>query len=173
MLFTTLVQEKDARRLTCSLRLTSGFQLNAHGKMIVPENWVQREEIMIVKKLTLLFIAAAMLACVTSADGQTRKRARSKSTAAQKKAPPTKPAQSTAPQEQKPAVELEAGRMSVEELMAKIAKNEPITIIDGRSESSYGASDKKIKGAIRITNDELESRINEIPRDKEVVIYCA
>lgn len=128
---------------------------------------------MIVKKLTLLFIAAAMLASLTSADAQTRKRARSKSATTQKKTPATKPAQPQAPQEQKAAVDVEAGRMSVEELMAKIAKNEPITIIDGRSESSYDASDKKIKGAIRITNDELESRVNEIPRDKEAVIYCA
>ena len=70
------------------------------------------------------------------------------------------------------AAEVEIARMTVEELKAKIEKNEPITIIDSRSQGSYGSTDSKIKGAIRILSDEVESRLKEIPRDKEIVIYC-
>lgn len=68
--------------------------------------------------------------------------------------------------------DVEVARMTVEELKAKIQKKEPITIIDSRSEGSYDATDTKIKGAIRIPTDEVESRLKEIPRDKPIVIYC-
>lgn len=66
----------------------------------------------------------------------------------------------------------EADRITVEELKAKIEKNEPVTVIDVRSEGSYESSDKKIKGSIRMLTDDIESRVKEIPRDTLVVTYC-
>ena len=63
-------------------------------------------------------------------------------------------------------------RITVDELKAKIAKNEPITILDDRSEGSYESSETQIKGSIRITVDEIQSRSKEIPRDREIVTYC-
>ena len=78
--------------------------------------------------------------------------------------------QSAVPQPAKPA---EIERITVEELKSKIEKNEPVTIIDARSKSAYGSSDKKIKGAIRIAEENVAARSKEIPRDKEAVIYCA
>lgn len=78
--------------------------------------------------------------------------------------------QSAVPQTAKPA---EIERITVEELKSKIEKNEPVTIIDSRSKSSYGTSDKKIKGAVRVAEDSVALRSKDIPRDKEIVIYCA
>jgi rhodanese-related sulfurtransferase len=66
----------------------------------------------------------------------------------------------------------EADRITVEELKAKIAKGEKVVIIDVRG-SDYDSSNSKIKGAIRIAPAEIASRLGEIPRDKEVVFYCA
>jgi hypothetical protein len=63
-------------------------------------------------------------------------------------------------------------RITVDELKAKIAKSEPVTIIDDRSQGSYESSETQIKGSIRITVDEIQSRLKEIPRDHEVVTYC-
>jgi predicted sulfurtransferase len=63
-------------------------------------------------------------------------------------------------------------RVSVDELKAKIAKNEPVIIIDSRTQAAYDSSDSRIKGAIRIPLDEVEARLKEIPRDKEIVTYC-
>jgi 3-mercaptopyruvate sulfurtransferase SseA len=77
------------------------------------------------------------------------------------------PAETTAPSE-----DAEVERITVDELKAKIAKNEPVTIIDDRSEGSYESSETQIKGSIRITVDEIQSRLKEIPRDREVVTYC-
>ena len=66
----------------------------------------------------------------------------------------------------------EADRITVEELKAKLAKGDKIVIIDVRG-ADYDSSDAKIKGALRIAPAEVAARLNEIPRDKEVVFYCA
>ena len=66
----------------------------------------------------------------------------------------------------------EVERITVDELKAKIAKNEPVTIIDDRSEDSFESSETQIKGSIRMTVDQIQSRLKEIPRDREIVTYC-
>ncbi|MCE4613261.1 MAG: rhodanese-like domain-containing protein [Desulfurococcales archaeon] len=43
-------------------------------------------------------------------------------------------------------------------------------IIDVRSPDSYNK--EHIKGAISIPLEDLDKRINEIPRDRPVVVYC-
>jgi rhodanese-related sulfurtransferase len=77
------------------------------------------------------------------------------------------------PSKQEPAKPAEIERITAEELKSKLEKNEPVTIIDARSKSSYGSSDKKIKGAMRVAEENVAARSKDIPRDKEVVIYCA
>ena len=71
------------------------------------------------------------------------------------------------------ADEAEVARMTVDELKAKLAKDEQTFIVDSRCPGSYDGSDKKIKGAIRLTVDEFADHLKEIPRDKDIVIYCA
>ena len=95
-----------------------------------------------------------------------------KARAAAKKQPPAKaerPVSDTAG-EQSEVDNVE--RITVEELKSKITKNEPLTIIDDRSQGSYDASETQIKGSIRMTVDEIQSRLKEIPRDREIITYC-
>ena len=79
------------------------------------------------------------------------------------------PASETTPE---PSEDADVERITVDELKAKIAKSEPLTIIDDRSEGSYASSETQIKGSIRMTVDEIQSRLKEIPRDREIVTYC-
>ena len=65
-----------------------------------------------------------------------------------------------------PPAEIE--RITLAEFKALLARREPVTIIDGR-----GDSDTKIKGALHIPLAEFESRLKEIPRDRQIVTYCA
>lgn len=62
----------------------------------------------------------------------------------------------------------ESERITIDEFKALLAKPEPVVIIDVRGEAA-----KKIKGALHIPLPELESRLSEIPRDREIVTYCA
>lgn len=68
------------------------------------------------------------------------------------------------------AVEVE--RITVDELKSKMAKNDKIIIIDVRG-ADYDASTTKIKGAIRIAPGEVEAHLKDLPRDKEIITYCA
>lgn len=73
-----------------------------------------------------------------------------------------------------PAVEF----TTAEELKAKLAKNQPITIIDVRATSGLLESDSKIKGAFHVKLRRLKYRLTlpplkDIPRDREIVTYCA
>ena len=67
--------------------------------------------------------------------------------------------------------------MSAEQLRAKLARNEPVTIIDVRDTDSY-LSNNKIKGSIHVKLRRLSYRLampplKDAPRDGEVVTYCA
>ena len=123
------------------------------------------------KSLTLLLFAVlpafqgfAKLQPLAAA-GQTKAKAAAKKQTAKTE----RLASDTLPQASEDA---DVERITVDELKAKIAKNEPVTIIDDRSEGSYESSETQIKGSIRITVDEIQSRLKEIPRDHEVVTYC-
>ena len=62
----------------------------------------------------------------------------------------------------------EVERITLADFKALLASNAPVTILDVR-----GPSPTKIKGAVHIPLDQLESRLDEIPRDRPIVTYCA
>ena len=68
--------------------------------------------------------------------------------------------------------------ITAEELKAKVAGGEPVTIIDVRSVSDSSDSERKIKGAIHVKLRRLRSRLalpplNAVSRASDVVLYCA
>jgi rhodanese-related sulfurtransferase len=85
-------------------------------------------------------------------------------------APQSDQSAQTAPK--RPTKPSEVERITVEELKAKLAKGEPLTILDVRVGPSYEASDQTIKGAIRIAPDEIEKHLSELPKDREIVTFC-
>lgn len=75
---------------------------------------------------------------------------------------------------QTPAVAM----ITAEELKAKVASNQPVTIIDVRSSEGYAASSTTVKGAIHFKLRKLKSRLafpplKDLPKDREIVTYCA
>lgn len=130
---------------------------------------------MSLKKLLSLLLFGVLLnfkaqACPQPLDasGQTKAKA-----AAKKQQPKAKPVpREPAPQASEDAEYADVERITVDELKAKIARNEALSIIDDRSEGSYDASETQIKGSIRMTVDEIQARIKEIPRDREIITYC-
>jgi rhodanese-related sulfurtransferase len=68
--------------------------------------------------------------------------------------------------------------VTAEELKSKLARNEPVTVLDVRSSSDFGGSENKIKGSIHVKLRKLHSRLalpplKNVARDSEVVTYCA
>jgi hypothetical protein len=63
-------------------------------------------------------------------------------------------------------------RMTKEQLKAQLG-NSDFVIIDVRSDHDWQDSNTKIKGAVRENPSKLDSWVNNYPKDKTIVLYCA
>ena len=68
--------------------------------------------------------------------------------------------------------------ITAEELKAKLAKNEQVTVIDVRSSEGFANSATTLKGSLHFKLRRLKSRLNyaplkDLPRNREIVTYCA
>jgi membrane protein DedA with SNARE-associated domain len=68
---------------------------------------------------------------------------------------------------------LRIARISAKELMDKLTAGENISIVDLRQPMDIEAFPQMIPGALRIAMEEIEERHKEIPRDRDVVLYCS
>jgi hypothetical protein len=60
--------------------------------------------------------------------------------------------------------------VSVEELKDKLENGSPIMLVDVRNRDDFLTN--HIKGAVSIPLDEIPDRYQEIPQDKEVIVYA-
>lgn len=68
--------------------------------------------------------------------------------------------------------DLRVSRITPEELLQMITAGGEVAVVDLRHELEVEHDKVKLPGAIRMTLNELDARHNEIPRDREVVLYC-
>jgi len=68
---------------------------------------------------------------------------------------------------------LRIARITPKELMDKLTAGETISIVDLRQPMDIEAFPQMIPGALRIAMEEIEERHGEIPRDRDVVLYCS
>jgi rhodanese-related sulfurtransferase len=67
---------------------------------------------------------------------------------------------------------MEITRITVDEVRERLARGEPLALVDARSAESWAKADTQIPGSIRVPPDEVEAHVDEIPRDRAVVTYC-
>jgi membrane protein DedA with SNARE-associated domain len=67
--------------------------------------------------------------------------------------------------------QLDVTRITPQELRDRLNAGEELFIVDLRSRLSENLN--AIPGAIRISPEELTSRSQEIPRDREIILYCS
>jgi membrane protein DedA with SNARE-associated domain len=65
-------------------------------------------------------------------------------------------------------------RVNVGELAQRLASDEKhsILIVDVRSHGYYDANSQRIAGSIRIEPNNLEEEIKDLPKDREIYLYC-
>lgn len=66
----------------------------------------------------------------------------------------------------------EPKRITPEELAAMMADPQGVTIVDVRRQVAMGRDDTLIPGSFHVSLDDLLDRLDEIPRDKPVVLTC-
>jgi membrane protein DedA with SNARE-associated domain len=67
---------------------------------------------------------------------------------------------------------LKLARISVAELKRMIADGEAPMIVDVRNRSAHLHDPRRIPGAVRMTVDEIGAKLGELPRDREIILYC-
>jgi rhodanese-related sulfurtransferase len=60
--------------------------------------------------------------------------------------------------------------ISADELLARLRAGEALVMVDVRPAEEYQAA--HLAGAVSIPLEELEQRLRELPRDREIVAYC-
>ena len=69
-----------------------------------------------------------------------------------------------------PQTQEEVPRISPAQLKERLDAGEEILVVDARSAGEY--AQRHIQGSISVPLDEVESRLDEFPRDQEIVFYC-
>lgn len=69
--------------------------------------------------------------------------------------------------------ELRMARITVSDLHSKQESGEVLTILDLRSSAALEEDPAVIPGAIHTTLDEIKSGNHQLPRDREIVVYCS
>ena len=67
---------------------------------------------------------------------------------------------------------LRLARIPVAELKMLMDSGNPPTIVDVRNRSSHLHDPRRIPGALKMTVDEIDVRLGELPRDREIILYC-
>ncbi len=68
---------------------------------------------------------------------------------------------------------LRLARVSVAELKRLMDTGNAPTVVDVRNQSAHIHDPRRIPGALKITVDEIDARLGELPRDREIILYCA
>jgi rhodanese-like protein len=67
---------------------------------------------------------------------------------------------------------LRIARITSEELKARLERGEDVLVVDVREQLDFDLEPFMIPGALHLTTDELDARSAEIPRGREIVLYC-
>ncbi len=68
---------------------------------------------------------------------------------------------------------LRIARIAPQELMERLANRDEVMIVDLRQPLDVEALPYMIPGALRMALEDVERRHQEIPRDREIVLYCS
>ena len=67
---------------------------------------------------------------------------------------------------------IRTARISPAELKAKLDSGEQILIVDVRDRIAFEVEPEIIPGALHLTIEDLDQRSQEIPRERDIVLYC-
>lgn len=67
---------------------------------------------------------------------------------------------------------IRTARITPEELKSKLDGGEELLLVDVRDRLDFEVEPSIIPGALHMSTEELEARHHEIPREREIVLYC-
>jgi membrane protein DedA with SNARE-associated domain/rhodanese-related sulfurtransferase len=67
---------------------------------------------------------------------------------------------------------LRSRRLTPEALRLRLESGDPVRIVDLRTAIAFEVTRQTLPGAIRLDPEELDARHTDIPRDRDIVLYC-
>jgi len=67
---------------------------------------------------------------------------------------------------------LALARIAADELQELLGSGRPPLIVDVRTETALRIDPRHIPGALRMTLDEISARLDGLPRDRDIILYC-
>ena len=67
---------------------------------------------------------------------------------------------------------MEATRITVDEVKQRMDRGEEFAFIDSRNDQAWANAGEKLPNAIRVPANELEQHLDQIPKDRAVIVYC-
>ena len=119
-------------------------------------------------KLIPVYLGVLLLALLLPASAQTGKRQAKPA----RKAPPAKLSAPPIVLTEEDRAAAERGRITTHELKRHLDAKTPLVILDNRDGKAWIGSAVKIPGALHIPLSQLVDKLDELPKDKEIVTYC-
>ncbi len=69
--------------------------------------------------------------------------------------------------------DLRMAKITVDELKQRMDAGDPITVVDVRHPLAMELDPEMIPGALNFLMEEIEHRHHEIPRDRDIILYCS
>jgi membrane protein DedA with SNARE-associated domain/rhodanese-related sulfurtransferase len=69
--------------------------------------------------------------------------------------------------------DLRMAKITVDELKQRMDAGDPITVVDVRHPLALELDPETIPGALNFLMEEIEHRHHEIPRDRDIILYCS
>ena len=63
-------------------------------------------------------------------------------------------------------------RLSVDEVLERMNRGEPLTFVDVRNPQAWAEAQTKLPEAVRVLGSELDKQLPRIPRDRTIITYC-
>ena len=111
----------------------------------------------------LIVISVLLISCSTAAESPTP-------TAVPTSSPEASTDSESLSESQVPRGAIQVPRITAQELKERLDSGEAIVIADSRSANAYEI--RHIAGAISVPESEVESHLDELPLDQEIVFYC-
>jgi membrane protein DedA with SNARE-associated domain len=68
---------------------------------------------------------------------------------------------------------LDIARITVGELKRRLKEDQPPpVIVDVRNRAGHSYDPRRIPGAVRMALDEIDEKVDQLPRDRDIVLYC-
>src|SRR5687767_332206 len=69
-------------------------------------------------------------------------------------------------------IAMEATRVTVDEVKARMDRGEEFTFVDARNPKAWEEAETKVAGALRVPDEGAEQHFSEISHERTVITYC-